>query len=90
MYLDELAVMIKIRYLQWGPAPIVPTFTLSNDFIEFCFSLVCYVSNCGSRGVVCVCRCEEYFHERKLEEREARLKEAKEYWEREAVAMMGF
>lgn len=47
MYLDELAVMIKIR-------------------------------------------CEEYFHERKLEEREARLKEAKEYWEREAVAMMGF
>ncbi|KAG6546831.1 hypothetical protein Mapa_011684 [Marchantia paleacea] len=47
MYLDELAVLIKLR-------------------------------------------CEEYFNERKLEEREARLKEAKEFWEREAVAMLGF
>ncbi|KAL2628956.1 hypothetical protein R1flu_013642 [Riccia fluitans] len=35
-------------------------------------------------------RCQDYFNARREEEREKRLKEAKEHWERETAAIMGF
>ncbi|KAL3687011.1 hypothetical protein R1sor_013320 [Riccia sorocarpa] len=35
-------------------------------------------------------RCGEYFNARREEEREKRVKEAKEHWERETAAIMGF